>query len=467
MKKLFSLTLLIIGIAHADVNQTDTISPIFPESSLPFRVSIEQADFSLPAGIHSGAFGSHQGKWLFIAGRTNGLHGFNDNTNNFPPEEQNQTVYVVDPVKKRVFSRGLSDPSSDLNARQIDFLSVTSPQFFQEGETLYITGGYGVDSSTGLFSTKPVLTAIDLPSLIHWVVKGKGSASHCIEQYIDPQFQVTGGLMGRIDDHPFLLIFGQNFQGYYVPGSNGDYTRQVRRFKIKENCHLSAVFLKPKPVLPDPAYRRRDLNVVPMLFYKSKGWEAGWVALSGVFTEQGGIWTIPIEIDKNGKSTMASPLDPQAFRQGMNNYTSAAFGLFSRKEKTVYTVLLGGITFGYFDNGVFQTDYLFPFTNQVTTVSRNHKGQYRQYFMSAAYPLILSTASNPGNPLLFGAGAQFVPNPDLKTTENGLYTLDCLCGRVLAGYIVGGIQSTLPNTNTESDTAASPYIFKVYLKAYR
>ena len=33
----------------------------------------------------------------------------------------------------------------------------------------------------------------------------------------------------------------------------------------------------------------------------------------------------------------------------------------------------------------------------------------------------------------------------------------------MIGYIVGGIMSTLPNTNVRSDTAASPYIFKVTL----
>jgi hypothetical protein len=33
----------------------------------------------------------------------------------------------------------------------------------------------------------------------------------------------------------------------------------------------------------------------------------------------------------------------------------------------------------------------------------------------------------------------------------------------VVGFIVGGIQSTLPNTTAESDSAASPYIFTVTL----
>jgi hypothetical protein len=85
--------------------------------------------------------------------------------------------------------------------------------------------------------------------------------------------------------------------------------------------------------------------------------------------------------------------------------------------------------------------------------------------MSSEYPVIASTGSNPGNPLLFGAGAQFFRASGLPSYGNGVLDLDRLGGSQphVIGYIVGGIMSTLPNTNTQSDTAASPYIFKVML----
>ena len=99
---------------------------------------------------------------------------------------------------------------------------------------------------------------------------------------------------------------------------------------------------------------------------------------------------------------------------------------------------------------------------------------YSQCLMNGGYPVILSTASNPGNPLLFGAGATFIPAAGLPAYTNGVLKLDALqpaatasghhlTKSVLVGYIVGGIQSTLPNTNQESDSAASPYIFSVTL----
>jgi hypothetical protein len=59
-------------------NQTPTVSPILSGSDLPFRVSIERADFSLPVGLQSYVSAIYQGKWLLLAGRTNGMHDFND-----------------------------------------------------------------------------------------------------------------------------------------------------------------------------------------------------------------------------------------------------------------------------------------------------------------------------------------------------------------------------------------------------
>jgi hypothetical protein len=348
----------------------------------------------------------------------------------------------------------------------VDLLSVTSPQFYQKGHTLYITGGYGVDSSTGEFSTKDVLTAIDLPGLIDWVIYPleKGTAASHIRHLYHSLFQVTGGYMAQMSHGPTLLVFGQNFKGYYVPGSNGEYTNQVRRFRICDNGHrLSASFLPPKPAQPDPTYRRRDLNVVPIIFCDQGHLKEGLVAFSGVFTPEGGIWTVPVKITNKGDASMDNPNDPRTFKQGMNNYICATLGLFSKKTRDMYTLFFGGISFGFFENGQFKTDSEFPFINQVTTIKLDSCGCYSQYLMDATYPLILSTQANPGNLLLFGAGAQFIPAANTPRYDNDVVKLDKIHKPRLIGYIVGGIQSTLPNTNTQSDSSASPYIFKVTL----
>ncbi len=52
----------------------------------------------------------------------------------------------------------------------------------------------------------------------------------------------------------------------------------------------------------------------------------------------------------------------------------------------------------------------------------------------------------------------------LPKYPNGVLKYDRLgTNPVVVGYIVGGIESTLPNTNAESDSGASPYIFTVTL----
>lgn len=442
-------------------NQTLTTSQVLPQDPIPFRIRIEEADFSLPSGWHSGATAVHNGKWLLIAGRTNGMHGFNHNNNNFPPQKQNRTVYVIDPAEGTVAYRSLDDPESGLSQEEIDQLSVTSPQSCFNGETLYISGGYGVITETGTFDTKSTLTAIDLSGFINWVTKRKGTAKEHIRSTSHPLMKVTGGAMFLVDSHlSALLVFGQNFQGYYIPESEGIYTKQVQRFQIIDNG--KSLYVMPlKSEAPNEDYRRRDLNVVPIM----RNHEPSLLALSGVFTVSGGIWTVPVHIKPNGKTFMADPLNPETFKQGMNNYASASIGLYSKKTDDMYIVLPGGISFGYFDNGTFTTDTEFPFINQVTTVRINKDGKFDQYIMQGEYPVIYSTGSNPGNQLLFGAAAKFFPEVDLSEYANRVLRLDKLHeGFHVLGYIVGGIMSTVPNTNTISDSTASPYIFRVILE---
>ena len=130
----------------------------------------------------------------------------------------------------------------------------------------------------------------------------------------------------------------------------------------------------------------------------------------------------------------------------------------------MFVTLFGGISFGYFQNGVFTTDTELPFINQVTTITLDKNGNYQQYLMDNEYPVILSTGSNPGNPLLFGAGAELFLANNLPQYENGVLKLEKLGFEpVVVGYIVGGIMSTLGNTSVPSDSAASPYIFRVTL----
>ncbi len=463
---LSSLSLVYQPLSAA--NQTPTVSPVLSGKNLPFDVTVRKAGFTLPKGLQSFAYGVFNGQWVLIAGRINGLHGFDDNNNNFPPNKQNHTVFVVDSESGEVFFRSLNREGSGLTQRQIDELSVTAPQYHQYHNTLYIAGGYGVDTARDTFSTKDTLTAIDLEGVIHWVkdpYPGEQFASY-IRQVSNPIFQVTGGFMTRVNKDLWLLVFGQNYKGAYVPGKNGIYTEQVRRFKVSDDgFNLEVKVKESEPKDRDPNYRRRDLNVMPII-YETLGLPVrGFLALSGVFTPSGGAWTVPVLITYDGEPSMADPEDPETFKQAMNNYDCANIGLFSEERKSMYVLLFGGISYGFFKDGKLKTDDELPFINQITAIRINPEGKFSQHKLHASYPRIFSTGTNPGNRLLFGAEARFIPVDNTPTYTNGVIEFDKLGKRSqLIGYIVGGIQSTVPNTTAYNETAASPYVFEVFLK---
>src|ERR1035437_5437831 len=212
-------------------NQTATLSPILSSNAVPFSIQIEQASFSLPSGLQSYVVGTDGGKWLLLAGRINGLHGFNPN-GNFPPNTQNTTVFVVDPNLQTVTTRSLTNQESGLTQAQIDLLSVTAAQSYQSKNTLYLSGGFGVDTSTTNFTTKDALSAIDVPGLIHWVVNPTNgeTAAQYIRQTFDPMFQITGGVMVEASHRHALLVFGQNFNGDSLFTPDVVYSEQIRRF---------------------------------------------------------------------------------------------------------------------------------------------------------------------------------------------------------------------------------------------
>ena len=286
--KSFLFLLLASASTICAQNQTPDVSEVITDTSeVPFTVKIERADFSLPAGLQSFVVGTYKGEWLLLTGRTNGLHGFGSDGAPFPPQERNMTLYVVNPVKKFIYSRSINDPHSGLSQKQIDILSVSNAQRFQSDDVLYIVGGYGYNSGSDSFETMKTLTALDLSGVIEWVKHPHShkKLSHSIRSTTHSQLRVTGGFMDKTGDNKAILVFGQNFRGVYTDSSNGEYTRQIRRFYIKDNGKkVRVASRKAKPKHPDASYRRRDLNIVPVIQKKEGKLKQSYVAYSGVFT---------------------------------------------------------------------------------------------------------------------------------------------------------------------------------------
>lgn len=439
-------------------NQTPDNSPILTDESLPYRISIKQLPFQLPIGNHSGAIGRFKGLGVIIGGRKNGMHGFT-NVGSFPANEQNTTVFVIDFKNQQIYSRDLREQSSGLTQTDIETLSVTDPEYFQDGHTLYFIGGYGYDSNSQTFDTKTTLTAINLPGLINWVINNQGSVKQNTQQLSDPQLQVTGGKAIKIGNIIYL-VFGQTFTGEYTSSSNGIYTQQMRRFSISDTFNIQ--FLPAIPESGSDNYRRRDFNLLPAIYQLGKNLVYGFVQFSGVFTESGGVWTIPVTFQDGGSLTMKNASDPTAFKQGMNVYSSSAISLYSNRNKAMYNIFFGGLTYQYFNNGSLVTDSSIPYTNQIVTIKMDSQGIFTEHLMSTSMPTIPDPA--PLGYLFFGTAAYFFAN-NISAYPNQVLNYDYIRKPTVIGYIVGGIQSTVLNTTDPvTQTNSSRYIFEVSLQ---
>ena len=175
--------------------------------------TIQVTPVSIPdlLGVQSAVTAESGGEGLIFGGRTNGLHGFSSDptVNNFPPDDQNTTIQVVDPSTGKVTSIDWSQ--TGLPQSEIDPLTSTAQEFLQVGNTLYVIGGYGHDTASDSMVTFDTLTAINVPGLIQDVTTG-GNIAPDIRQVHDYRLRVTGGDLGAIGSR-FFLVFGQDFEG--------------------------------------------------------------------------------------------------------------------------------------------------------------------------------------------------------------------------------------------------------------
>ncbi|HUO88023.1 MAG TPA: autotransporter domain-containing protein [Rhizomicrobium sp.] len=451
-------------------NQTPTITLPVTNYPLPYGLGLATDDFGatpMPT-LQSFAGAEQDGLWVMIGGRTNGLHGFSTSgLTNFPPAFQNRDVWLIDPVTKQSWSRSLE--GSGLPLPIVDMLTAANYEEMQIGGKLYMVGGYGFDRTQNKFLTYDALTSVDLDGLIAWVKGDPGAPAltSIFRSVHDPALQVTGGEMTEIDGRA-MLVFGQNFDGDYTPGANGNYTNQVRSFTITDTATTLAIgSLTASPSPGDPSqYRRRDFIMIDVLREDpvTRALTPGLVQLSGVFTSSNGGWTVPVEVGPDGVPHEADPAAPATFKQGLNNYSAARFASFSRVTGANYDTLFGGISAGTFDTATntFTPDPGLPFNNVITTIVIDRNDTYTQAIMPAAFPTILSQTNN--QPLLFGANAHFFLADGIPTfPDSEIIDLDALMASatsdsVTVGQIFGGISADKPNGG---NTAASNLVFDV------
>ena len=397
-------------------------------------------------GLQSFAWGQHNGEWLLIGGRTDGLHRRQPFAA-FLAEDNNTVAYVVDPAIPQVWS----SPMSSLPAAVFQQLQSTNMEFEQVGNTLYIIGGYGFAALANDHITHPRLTAVNVPGAINAIKNGQPIAPH-IRSLQDERMAVTGGYLGKLGD-VFHLVGGQRFIGRYNPqgpdfgpGFIQEYTNAIRRFRIADDGTDLAI-VDFTEVVDTAELHRRDYNMAAQIFPDGT---LGYTAFSGVFQYVADLpWLNPVDITADSYTVVPD------FEQLLNQYHGAHMPVYSTDDNRMSTVFFGGIGRYYFNaNGDLVDDTAVPFVNTISMVVREADGSMEEYAIGEM-------------PSLLGAGAEFIHNADIPQLFDAIVDLDALSGdTVVAGHIVGGIESSARNIffiNTGTQSDATTRIFRVLL----
>ncbi|HLT45756.1 MAG TPA: T9SS type A sorting domain-containing protein [Rubricoccaceae bacterium] len=401
--------------------------------------AVEVARQNVPA-LHSGAAAQHGGRWLFLAGRTNGIHGLIPGEDPFPPAAANAEAVVYDPATDQRWAA----PLDGLPAAVREPLEALNVQYHQDGETLYVVGGYGYSAAAGGYVTFGTLTAVDVPGLIDAVIGGTALAPH-LRQLADDRLRVTGGHLVRLGDR-YYLAGGQRFDGAYLGAFEQEYTEAVRAFRIVDDGATLA--LADYAETADAArLHRRDGNVGPVV--RPDGTPA-FALYGGVFTPSSPPlpYRTPVTFDDAG-------LDEGAFEARFGHYTTALLPIYDAAHASMHTVFFGGMGQFWLDeaDGVVKQDNLVPFIDDVAVLSVGADGAAGERLLD---PL----------PGYLGTNSYVFLDPAAPVTEHGVIELDRLEGRTRVGFFVGGIAADTqhPGWMPVSGTSwASDRLFALYV----
>jgi hypothetical protein len=412
----------------------------------PFDIQLTPIQVDGVGGLQAFAFGQHEGKWLIIGGRLDGLHRRQPFAS-FDIAGHNTQLIVVDPIGNQSWTASLDVLPASIKEQ----LSATNMEFYQEGDILYLIGGYGYSNTAGDHTTYPNLTAINIPQTIQ-AIQNDLSILPLIRQIKDDKMAVTGGYLHKIDD-TFYLVGGQKFIGRYNPmgPNNGpgfvqEYTNAIRKFTLEDDGTALKIIHQAE-IYDKAQLHRRDYNVAPQIMPDGK---EGLTAFSGVFQENVDLpFLTCVNIDGDGYAVQPG------FNQYYNHYHCAHIPLYSAKDNEMHTLFFGGIAQYFDDNGLLVRDDNVPFVNTIARVTRQSDGSMAEYKLPVTMPGLL------------GAGSEFIPVHDISSYENGVLKLDEInSDTTMIGYIYGGISSSAPNiffTNTGTQSQASSQIFKVFL----
>lgn len=409
----------------------------------PFEIKLEAMNIPNLGGLQSFAHASANHKFLIIGGRLDGLHRRQPFAS-FDVAGHNNQLIVIDPTTQQTWKA----PLSSLAPSIAEQLSSTNMQYVQEGDYVYIFGGYGYSATSANHITYPYVTAIKVSSTIEAIINNT-SFTNYFRQIQDNDFAITGGQLRKVYNK-FILIGGQRFDGRYNPMGNPTFTQTYVdgywKFSILDDGNQFQIINKNK-ITNANLFHRRDYNAVAQILPNG---QEGITAFSGVFQPQADIpYLNSVTVDSNAYSLNAN------FSQYYNHYHCANIALYDETKNEMHTLFFGGIA-QYFDSaGILVQDNSVPFVKTIARVSRNANNEMFEYKLPNEMPGYL------------GAGAEFLMNENLSSYNNEVIKLNTITSDTTElGIIYGGINSTAKNifwTNDGTQSSVSATLYKVML----
>ena len=413
------------------------------QNSFNYALDLEPVAIPNLPGLHSYAFGQHDGKWLIVGGRLDGIHA-RQPFNAFPASQNNTDIFVIDVNTKGFWSKSIDALPVSLNEQ----LQATNMNFYQEEDTLYLIGGYAYSPTASDHITFPYLTSIQVSALIDAIINENPIESY-FKQISDDIFAVTGAQLEKLGE-TFYLVGGHRFDGRYNPMGHATYvqtyTNQIRKFKI--NNSGSQLSFSDYSSVTDPIHlRRRDFNLLPQIFPDGS---EGFTISSGVFQINADLpFLYPVDITENEYEPVTS------FNQYLSNYHSANVCLYDSVANEMHSIFFGGMSQYYYQNGNLIQDDLVPFVKTISRLTRMADGTLQEFQMPIEMPG------------LKGSSAEFILNEDIAHYDSEIIKMhEFEQDTLLIGHIYGGILSPSENPfsfNQTNLTSADNAIYSVKL----
>lgn len=413
------------------------------QSTFEYDVVLTPVSVSGLPGLHSYAFAQNNGKWLIIGGRKDGVHA-RQPFNAFPGAQNNTDMYVVDIATQQSWSASVNSLPTGIKEQ----LQSTNMNFYQDGDALFIIGGYAYSTTAADHKTFNNLTSVDVPNLINAIIAGTPITSY-FKQISNDVFAITGGQLAKIGT-TFYLVGGHRFDGRYNPMNNPTFTQTysnaIRKFTI-DNSGSNLSYANYEEIVDAVHLHRRDYNLLPQIFPNG---ELGYTISSGVFQIAVDLpFLYPVDIKAGGYFPQTQ------FNQYLSNYHSGKACLYDATNNRMHNLFFGGMSQYYYSNGILLQDDTVPFVKTISRTTRFADGSLLEYQLPVEMPN------------LKGAGAEFIPNENLPHYANEVIQLSNITdNEFVIGHLFGGIQSSSPSAFTDNQTnltSADPTVYEVKL----